>query len=107
MKDEHWYEGTFHCIYKIDKYMPDTINEEYGMVGVRDKWVNKAILSRKYFVVVAPKGSKQYNPKMIKKEMKKKLFKQVGLYVDDPMLFYPLAIPNNGQIELERWGVIT
>lgn len=104
-KDEHWFEGPYHCIYKIDSYMSTA--EDYGMVGVRDKWINKAIKARKYLVVVAPKGSKQYNPKMIKKEMKKNLFKQVGLYVDDPMLFFPLAIPNNGQIELERWGVIT
>jgi len=77
----------------------------YSMVGVRDIWVNKAIVARKFLVVVSPKGSQQFSPKMIKKDYKKKLFDQEGLYPGNPMKFYPLMIPNNGQIELERWGV--
>lgn len=77
--------------------------EDYGMVGVRDKWINKAIKARKYLVVVAPKGSQQFNPKFIKKEYKKKMFDQEGLYPGNPMHFYLLMIKNNKQTELERW----
>jgi len=101
--DDHWHEGKYHCIYTIDSYMSS--NDEYGMVGVRDVWVNKAIKSRKFFVVIAPKGSQQFNPKMIRKNYKKKLFDQEGLYPGVPMHFYPLMIPNNNQTELERWGI--
>lgn len=76
---------------------------EYGMVGVRDVWVNKASKARKFFVVVAPKGSQQFDPKFIKKEYKKKMFDQEGLYPGNPMHFYSLMIKHNGQTEMDRW----
>jgi hypothetical protein len=104
-KDEHWFEGKYHCIYKIDSYMSEDSEGTYGMVGVRDVWINKAIKSRKFFVVVAPKGSQQFNPKMIKKTMKDKLFPYEKNYPGNPMYFYPLMIKHNGLTELERWGV--
>ena len=86
--------------------MSEDKNQDYGMVSVRDIWINKAIKARKFLVVVAPKGSQQFDPKFIRKHYKNKKFPYEKNFPGVPMYMYPLAIKHNGQIELERWGVI-
>jgi hypothetical protein len=102
-RDEHAFNFRYHFIYVIDDYMPGSLNDEYGMVGVRDKWINYAIKFRKFLVVVSSKGSQQFNAKMIKKEYKSKLFDQEGKFPGCPMHLYPLMIPNNGKTDLDQW----
>ena len=93
----------YHLVYEIKDYMPDSLNDEYGMVGVRDTRVKKALKEKKFLVVVAPKGSVQLNPKFVKKQYKDKMFDQEGLYPGNPMHFYPIMVPNNGKTDLDIW----
>jgi len=88
--DEHAFNCPHTLLYKIEEYMPNSIQETYGMVGVRDKWIREAIQIKKSLTISAPKGAYQFDPKMIKKRMK--TFDQVGFYVDRPMKMYALQI---------------
>lgn len=96
-RDFHIYKHV--CVYEIHEYM--SVNDEYGMVGIRDTRIKRAIKEKKPLVIVAPKGSKLFNPKQVKKDFK--TFDQVGYYVNDPMKFYALSIPHNGETDLDKW----
>ena len=99
--DEHAHNCPHHLVYEIDRYIPDSITDDYGMVGIRDKWIEAAITLHKPLVVIAPKGCNTFNPQAVKKE--KKTFDQVGLYVDRPMKMYALQIFHGEKKPIEAY----
>lgn len=87
----------------IAEFLEPIFTGDYvSRIRIDKKWVIKAKESGRYLVIRVPKGEKIIRPETLRK---KKVFKEVFKFADNPMKMYEIDVPHSDKRPKEFYEV--